>query len=244
MPSRLARSPTLQRIAGRTVAAWLALVHRTLRPRIDPPDGIATTDRLGPFIIAMWHGEHFLLPPGKPPHWVVKAIISRSSDGEIIATTCARFGIGAIRASAGVTPEQIRRRGGVFGLMSALRELKHGVSVALTADVPKGPARRAGEGIVALARLSGCPIVPIAVATTRRFHLNNWDKACINLPFGRYAFVVGEPIHVPREADDAAIEAARRDIEAGLDRVQARAYALADGRAEPAPRDRWDAAHG
>jgi lysophospholipid acyltransferase (LPLAT)-like uncharacterized protein len=238
------RRPGVQRFIGTVVAGWLRLVHRTLTPVVDPPDAYARAEAEGPFILAMWHGEHFLLPAGRPRHWIVKAIISRSGDGEIIARVCEAFGIAAIRASGGVTPEQIRRRGGVYGLIAAVRELREGAIVALTADVPKGPARRAGEGIVAIARHSGAPIIPFAVATTRRIHLNNWDKAAINLPFGRYAFVVGDPIRVPADADAEGLEAARRAVEAGLDAVHARAYAIADGKAAPVAAAASEARHG
>lgn len=230
MLKALTRRPAVQRLIGSVAARWLRLVHSTLTVVIDPPDALARAEAEMPFILAMWHGEHFLLPAGRPAHWPVKAIISRSGDGEIIARVCSAFGIEAIRASHGTTPEQIHRRGGVQGLIAALRELKAGSNLALTADVPKGPARVTGEGIVTIARHSGRPIIPFAVATTRRFHLDNWDRAAINLPFGRYAFVVGEPIRVPRDADEAAMAAARLAVTAELDRVHARAYALAGGR--------------
>ena len=42
--------------------------------------------------------------------------------------------------------------------------------------------------------------------------------------------VRGEPIRVARDAGDAALEAARQTVEARLAEVDARAYAIADGR--------------
>ena len=71
-----------------------------------------------------------------------------------------------------------------------LDALADGYSMALTADVPK-VSRVAGLGIVMLARASGRPIYPVAVATSRRIELDNWDRTAINLPFGRGAIVVG-----------------------------------------------------
>ena len=47
-----------------------------------------------------------------------------------------------------------------------LRELKSGGSVIVTADVPK-VSRVAGLGIVTLAKYSQCPILPVAMATSR-----------------------------------------------------------------------------
>ena len=97
--------------------------------------------------------------------------------------------------------------------------------VVLTADVPK-VSRVCGRGIVTLAQLSGRPIVPVEVVTSRRIDFRGWDRASLGLPFGRGAMVLGEPIHVLRDADEAALEAARQAVERGLDAVHARAYAL------------------
>ena len=78
-------------------------------------------------------------------------------------------------------------------------------------------SRIAGLGIVTLARLSGRPIIPIAVVTRRRFDFNSWDRASLGKPFGRGAIVLGDLIRVAPDADDAALEVARRAVEAGLD---------------------------
>ncbi len=71
-------------------------------------------------------------------------------------------------------------------------------------------ARVAGLGVVKLAQHSGRPIYPVAIATSRRIELDNWDRTAINLPFGRIALVASEAIYVPRDADDATLEAARQ----------------------------------
>jgi 3-deoxy-D-manno-octulosonic-acid transferase len=102
--------------------------------------------------------------------------------------------------------------------------------VAMTADIPPGPARVAGTGIVMLAKTTGRPIVPLAVATTHAYVFGNWSKFAVNLPFGTLAAVYGQSIWVATDADDAAIEIARKQVEAELDRVTARAYELAGGR--------------
>jgi lysophospholipid acyltransferase (LPLAT)-like uncharacterized protein len=103
--------------------------------------------------------------------------------------------------------------------------------VALTADVPK-VSRVAGGGIVRLARDSGRPIYPIAIASSRRVELDNWDRSAINLPFSRMAGVVGDPVRVSADATDADLEEARRAVEDRLNAATARAYALADRTAE------------
>jgi lysophospholipid acyltransferase (LPLAT)-like uncharacterized protein len=81
-------------------------------------------------------------------------------------------------------------------------------------------------GVVKLAAASGRPIFPVAVVTSRYKELNSWDRCVINLPFGRGAIVWEGPIKVPADADDAMLEALRQEVEAAINRVTERAYAL------------------
>jgi lysophospholipid acyltransferase (LPLAT)-like uncharacterized protein len=87
-----------------------------------------------------------------------------------------------------------------------------------------------GLGIIKLAQASGRPIIPIAIATSRRIVLNSWDRSTVNLPFGRGAGVASEPVWVAADADDAALEAARRLLEDRLNAATARAYEIVDKR--------------
>ena len=235
---RLLRHPFVLASAGTIAAAYLRFVRRTNRMVMDPPD---TYDRIAPdlpAIVALWHGEHlisaFFRQPERAGHQT-KVLISRHADGEINAIAAEKLGIGLIRGS-GAHDGAFHRKGGVTAFKDMLTALEDGFNVVLTADVPK-VSRVAGVGIVKLAQHSGRPIYPLAMNTSRRRQLSNWDRTIINLPFGRMSAVVGEPIWVPRDADDAALEAARLQVEETLNRVSARAEAIADGRAQAAPRD-------
>jgi lysophospholipid acyltransferase (LPLAT)-like uncharacterized protein len=84
--------------------------------------------------------------------------------------------------------------------------------------------------VVKLAQMSGRPIYPVAVATSRRLTLDTWDRSVVNLPFSRGAIVAGAPIYVAADADAAALERARHAVEDGLNAATARAYALVDRR--------------
>jgi len=105
-----------------------------------------------------------------------------------------------------------------------VRALEQGYNVALTADVPKR-SRIAGLGIIMLARESGRPIMPLAMATSRFLRLKNWDRTTINLPFGRGALVGGEMIMVQPDAGAEAMEELRARLEATLNDATVRAYA-------------------
>jgi lysophospholipid acyltransferase (LPLAT)-like uncharacterized protein len=104
----------------------------------------------------------------------------------------------------------------------------------MTADVPK-VARVAGMGVVKLAQHSTRPIYAVAIASSRRKELQNWDRTAINLPFGRIAMVASEPIWVPADADAVTLEQKRSEVENELNRLTRRAYDLADGVGSAAP---------
>jgi lysophospholipid acyltransferase (LPLAT)-like uncharacterized protein len=117
-----------------------------------------------------------------------------------------------------------------------LRALADGEMVVMTADIPK-IARTCGAGIITLSQMSGRPIVPVAVVTSRRIDFDSWDRASLGLPFGRGAIVMGEPIHVPRDAEEQLLETLRQKVERELDCVHDRAYALL-GTTDPGARKR------
>ena len=183
-------------------------------------------------ILAFWHGQHFMMPfiKTKKSHRA-KVLISRHRDGEFNAIAAERLGVGTIRGS-GDHDGAFHRKGGVGAFREMLQTLEEHCNVATTADVPKR-SRVAGLGVIMLARESGRPILPVAMATSRFIRLNNWDATTINLPFGRGAFVGVDPISVPPDADADTMERLRAQLEAGLNEVSRRAYALV-GRPEQA----------
>lgn len=227
---RASRAAPVQECAGWLFARYLDLVRRTTRFGREPTDLYAEIAPLQPFIGAMWHGQHFMAPFLRRPSDRAASLVSRSSDGELNAIVLRHLGIRAIRGS-GARGRDPRRKGGASALRAMVRALHDGDNMFLTADIPK-IARRCGPGIVTLGRLSGRPIVPVAVVTGWNIDFRSWDRASLGLPFGRGAVVVGTPVQVPPDADDAELERARAAVQRGLDGVHERAFALA-GRRDP-----------
>ena len=210
---------------GVLAAHYLRLVWKTSRFVIEPEDFYERVKPDLPVIVAMWHGQHFMMPFVRRGHRV-KVLISRHRDGEINAIAAERLGVKTIRGS-GDHYRRYDRKGGVGAFKAMLAALQDGWTMALTADIPK-ISRKAGPGIVKLAQLSGRPIIPVAVATSRRIVADNWDRSVANLPFSRGAMVFGDPIRVPANADEAALEAARQTVETELTTATDRAYEIVD----------------
>jgi lysophospholipid acyltransferase (LPLAT)-like uncharacterized protein len=231
---RITRSRAVQETLGFLVAGYLKFVQRTNRFVMEPADAYDRVEM--PVIAAMWHGQHFMIHFAKRPQDRAASLVSRSGDGEFNAIALRHLGVRAIRGS-GARGRDIRKKGGAQAMRAMLRALSDGEMVVMTADVPK-ISRICGQGIVTLAQLSGRPIVPVAVVTSRRIDFDSWDKASIGLPFGRGAMVLGDPIHIPRDADEQTLESFRKTVERELDRVHERAYALIGSRdpgARPSP---------
>jgi len=173
----------------------------------------------GNAIFVFWHNRFFMSPfwwrwlfPQQP----VCAMISRSLDGEILARMVRFIGADAIRGS--------EFDGGVTALKTAAAKLRDGYNLCITPDGPRGPLYIAKPGAVALARLAGKPIIPVAYGCTRKWLLKSWDNFIVPLPGGHTEFCFGEALLVDRSR---SIEEWTAEIEARLAKVTQRSEALA-----------------
>ena len=217
-------SRLLQVAIGHLLAVYLRLVWYTSSRTLEPADLYDWIDDDMPLILTFWHGQHFLMPFVAKRHHRAKVMISRHVDADYNAITAEALGLGIVRGS-GAHGRDFQRKGGVTATREILDTLKEGINVAMTADVPK-VSRVAGLGVVTVARYSGRPIYPVAIATRHRIVAGSWDRASIHLPFGPMAMVSVEPIRVAPEADDKALEAARQLVQERLEAANARAEAL------------------
>lgn len=219
------RTSTGTRLAGRSIARLIRLVTRTSSTVSEPANLMAQLASAHPCIVACWHGQFMMLPELRPEGIRVSAMVARHGDAELIGQAMSALDVTLIRgAGAG---GRKRDRGGVQALRGALNALDDGQSLVMTADVPPGPARIAGLGIITIAKHSGRPVVPAAVATSRFRSLRTWSRMTINLPYSRLARVAGDPIFVPADADPETMERLRLELETSLNQVTRRAYELA-----------------
>jgi len=206
MRSRLFRALLLS-AAPPLAALAVRLLGRTLRMTRDERAVMPLWQAGTPVIYAVWHGRVLLLP------WLygglrARVLASRSQDGDLVTRYITRLGLEAVRGSSS--------RGGAEALRLLARSLKHGRDVVVVPDGPRGPAEVVKPGVVALARLSGAAIVPVAFGASWEWRLRSWDSFRIPLPFARCVARFGEPIHVPRVANRREEEAARIELEDAL----------------------------
>jgi len=140
-----------------------------------------------------WH-QHHVLCSGLMRRWIRRGfracfLVSASVDGEVPTRIARSWGAEVIRGSANQT--------GALVLRDMQQMMKQGVSIVTTADGPNGPKYEFKAGAVLMARIGGSPMVPLACAAERAWHLNRWDNFLIPKPFSRIVLAVGEPITVP-----------------------------------------------
>ena len=203
---RFLRSSRLRLIACWITHCYIRFVYLTNRWSVEGGDWTRRLTGEGrTFICAFWHGRLLMMPLAWHGLTSFQMLISAPRDGRIIAGAMTYFGIGTIAGSTS--------RGGSSALRAILKQLKEGGCVGITPDGPRGPAMTVSIGIVNMARLAGVPIVPVTYATSRRRLLATWDRFHLALPFGRGAFLFGEPIEIAAELDEEGLETARRLLE-------------------------------
>jgi hypothetical protein len=196
----------------------IATLGATLRWRTE---GLEQLDRIAAGgrqpIMAFWHGR--ILPAAY--YFRRRGIIvitSENFDGEWIARIIERFGYGTARGSTS--------RGARRALRQLTRDMASGRAAGFTVDGPRGPARVAQPGAVWLAKATGNPVLPFHLEANRHWMLRSWDRTQIPKPYATVAIAMGEPFDVPRDADAAAIESARRLLEERLRALEGRAAAM------------------
>jgi len=216
------KASRLKRLEAAAISAvgyrLVAGLGATLRWRVEGLDHLDAPVREGRQpIMAFWHGR--ILPATFYfRRRGIVVITSENFDGEWIAGIIERFGYGTARGSTS--------RGGRRALVQLVRDLEAGRPAGFTLDGPRGPARVAQPGAIWLAKATGNPVVPFHLEADRFWTTNSWDRTQIPKPFATVAIAVGEPLEVSADAGDEGLEAARRELEARLQALEARALQM------------------
>lgn len=151
----------------------------------------------GRAIFAFWHNRLMLIAYIYRRLFGMKDIVtlvSSSREGEYFVRMLKFFHPFVVRGSS--------TRGGSIAVKSLVRKIMQGMDCIITPDGPLGPKYRVQPGIIALARFTGAPIIPVSYWSSRRKILNTWDDFIFTLPFGRTTYVFGEPLYCPANATE------------------------------------------
>lgn len=176
----------------------------------------------GQAVFAIWHESNLVAATAAFRLRTQKRVISfstRGFRGIVMNTMLESMGSGVV-----ALPEESNRAEAAKLAKEMARIGREGSSLVVSCDGPLGPYRVAKPGVLIVARESGVPIQPWAVAIRPALRLSGrWDKHLVPLPFCRMRVDEGAQIRIePREA----LKPRLAEMQAALDEVQA----LADRR--------------
>lgn len=188
--------------------ATLNALMKTTRIETEGDEHFLQFHRRGePTIFTLWHGR--LLPCTYHHRGEgVVTLVSQHRDGEYITRVVRRWGYTAVRGST--------TRGGLEALRELIQHVRNGRSLAITPDGPKGPREKMKPGPVLIAQRTGAPIIPVVSGADRAWYFGGWDRFLIPQPFARLRISYGEPVFVPRRAQEDEIQAIMLDVERRL----------------------------
>jgi len=132
-------------------------------------------------------------------------MISKSSDGEIIADVAERSGWHAVRGSSS--------RDGKMALKEMIDRLRRFGMAGHIVDGPRGPAGIVKAGGIQLAHAADAGIVPFYTSATRAWYFNSWDNFFLPKPFAKVVISFGNLIHLGPVADENVFERRRLDLQ-------------------------------
>ena len=201
-----------QRLAAGLMALLLRCLAWTLRWRVVTGAGPLETVRSETVIFGIWHNRLALslmlynrFVRSHDTARRMAAMVSASRDGALMARVLELFGVQPVRGSTS--------RRGPQALLELTRWAERGFDLAITPDGPRGPRYQVQDGILAIAQLTGLPIIPVTYRLNWKIQLKSWDRFQIPLPFARCEVSFGPPLRAPRQATEAERKILRERLE-------------------------------
>jgi lysophospholipid acyltransferase (LPLAT)-like uncharacterized protein len=207
-----------QRLGAWILWAGFTLISATLRYRTNDPHGFMVRKDFGHAIYCIWHNRlalsmklYFAFGIKRHPTAGLAGLVSASRDGAFLAAVLERFGVQPVRGSSS--------RRGAQALLELTTWAERGYDLAITPDGPRGPRYVVQDGAMALAQITGLPIVPVSYHLSWKIQAKSWDRFQIPLPFSICEVSAGKILYVPREATDAEREQLRRELETEMQAI-------------------------
>lgn len=202
-------------LAALLAATCGKVLNRTLRFTFVDEAGLLSGNHKGPVIFATWHNRLALSMAAweefrarLQPDSQLAALVSASRDGALLARILERNGVHPVRGSSS--------RRGAQALLELSSILQKGFHVAITPDGPRGPRYVVQDGIIALAQLTGIPIVAVSNFSSHKFQAKSWDRFQIPIPFSHCIISFAAMLKVPRDASDARKQELKAELQTSL----------------------------
>lgn len=207
LQKKLLKSRFLQRIFTFLITRYIAFVYASNRWSFEYDKSVKPyLNGEKQAIFAFWHGRLMMMPKFAPEGKKLYVMISIHNDGEIIANCMEYFNLGLVRGSS--------RKGGTAALRQARRVLlEKNQSLAITPDGPKGPRMHVNSHIIALAKITHIPIIPVTFSASRAKIMKSWDRFMVALPFGKSVFKCGLPFFIPATCDKLQMATLKEELE-------------------------------
>ena len=171
-----------------------------------------------PFLCAHWHQDIIpLVLIGYIRKLKICTMASLSSDGEMITHFLNRLRFKVVRGS------QAKR--GMEALEEMATWIQKGYYGVLAVDGSRGPKYIVKKGIVKLAQNTGLPIIGVAGSFKWKYSFSSWDQMVIPYPFSKGVIFCSDPMDIPKQCTDEALESKRLEVENALRALKTKAEA-------------------
>jgi 3-deoxy-D-manno-octulosonic-acid transferase len=202
---------------GRAIARYALWTVESAQIHVEGKTNIPT----GPVIFAGWHTTNLIamalyhtLHRSRASHsFVPSGLVGAAMSGWV--------------EGCGIKPVSLPKDG-TSNVRVALRQmtgaLARGSDVGIALDGPHGPAGQVRPGALWLARSTGCPLVPMALAAQPALRVPRWDRHLVPLPGARITAVFSAPVWLERNAkiDEPRLE----ELGSSLNETTRRAWEL------------------
>lgn len=118
----------------------------------------------------------------------VAAIVSKSSDGELLNNLLVKWNYKVVRGS--------NSKGGKEALQELIIESNNGYSTVITPDGPRGPVNEIKNGALIISHHCKIPVIPLRIEYKNKFILKkSWDSFEIPLPFSKCSVNFGNAFY-------------------------------------------------
>ena len=211
---RIADSPAVNAWVARQFARYIRWVYRSSKWDLDGWDSLQQAlEQHGAVILVGWH-QRLLMSPysldiSQNP---CRSLTSGARAGRLAGIIQEEFGF--------QTSPMVSGADGIRAMRSVLKGLRNGISIAIAADGPQGPARVSKTTPVTWARSSQKPVFVFAFSTKRYWAWPTWDRLMFPWPWNRGRMVWRRwDVSIPGSIDADTVQLLAVQLSEFADRV-------------------------